>query len=211
MKACSRLCGSVYFFFFLFWCCLSTALVKHPSNSRQYSAKPTPCQEQFGASAEIFSCRGAVMKGKSKTPTCLAGLPPSWNKSLVTWPDFTHFTEKLKQRLEKLPAAVQYGVLSVLPQAQELCMSYCICCIAEAVFLSTRMDWCYLYWWISRSAWTAFCHALVILEVQDHQVTFVPHHHISDRPYCTQHCISNAHMFYNHFTILGTSHVKKRF
>lgn len=35
------------------------------------------------------------------------------------------------------------------------------------------------------SARTAFCHALVILEVQNHRVTFVPHRHISDCLYYT--------------------------
>lgn len=125
--------------FFLFWHCLSTALVKHPGTSRQYSGEPTPCQEQFGASAEISPCRGAVMEGKSKTPTWLAELPLSWKKSLVTWPDFTHFTKKPQQKME-LPAAVQYGVISFLPQAQGLCMSHCICYTVKAVLLSTRVD-----------------------------------------------------------------------
>lgn len=95
MSMCSCLCGFPPLFF-LFWHCLSTAMVKPPGISRQYSGEP--CQEQFGASAEISSCRGAVMEGKSKTLTWLAGLPPSWKESLVTWPDFTHFSENHSRR-----------------------------------------------------------------------------------------------------------------
>lgn len=94
-RVCRWVCVLVLVFF-LFWHCLSTAMVKPPGISRQYSGEP--CQEQFGASAEISSCRGAVMEGKSKTLTWLAGLPPSWKESLVTWPDFTHFSENHSRR-----------------------------------------------------------------------------------------------------------------
>lgn len=125
----SWLCGS-FLFFFLFWHSLSTGLVKHPSISRQYSGELTPCQEQFGASAKISSCRGAVMEEKSKTPTWLAVLPPSWKTGLVTWPDFTRFTAKPQQKMEELPTALQYGVISCLAQAKG-----CVCHTAYAIQL----------------------------------------------------------------------------
>lgn len=71
---------------------------KHPGVSRQHSGEPTPCQKQFGTSPEISSCWGAVMEGKSKTPTWLAGLPASWKENLATWPDFAYFTENHRRR-----------------------------------------------------------------------------------------------------------------